>query len=183
MLLDLFLFQAPLATNQTVMADLLKPTIETVQVEEKPKELTIEEKIEANYYGCDTDTEWIRADNAKCITKTTPNTQKAVRAAVGGYNGYVRGQCTWYAKNYVGWVPNGWGNASRWDDNARRQGYTVSNTPVVGAIAQHDRGWYGHVAVVTAVNGDRVTITEMNYNGPYKKNTRTVHKSFFRYIY
>lgn len=68
-----------------------------------------------------------------------------------GYNGYDPGWCTWYAANRVS-VPTNWGNANTWDDRARNTpGWTVSQTPVAGAVAQSNRGWAGHVGVVEEV--------------------------------
>ncbi len=66
-----------------------------------------------------------------------------------GYNGYDPGWCTWYAASRVS-VPTNWGNASTWDDRARLSGWTVSQVPQVGAIAQRNGGW-GHVGVVEDV--------------------------------
>lgn len=68
----------------------------------------------------------------------------------------------------------GWGNASSWDDTARRRGNRVTTRPVVGAVAQWDAwerspyysagsarpnglmmaGGYGHVAYVRRVFAD-----------------------------
>ena len=77
-----------------------------------------------------------------------------------------------------------WGNANNWDDNARRLGYAVDNTPVRGAIAQTDAGSYGHVAWVDAVNSDgTVTIEEYNYAWTGTFNRRTVPASSFVYIH
>lgn len=60
-------------------------------------------------------------------------------------------------------IPTSWGNANTWDDNARRDGYMVNNTPAVGAIFQTDSGEYGHVAYVINVNLDGSwVISEMN---------------------
>lgn len=76
-----------------------------------------------------------------------------------------------------------WGDASTWDEAARALGYTVDSNPAVGAIAQINSGEYGHVAWVSAVNGDYVTIEEYNYAYTGNFNTRTVHKSNFQYIH
>lgn len=77
-----------------------------------------------------------------------------------------------------------WGNANTWDDNARRLGYAVDNTPARGAIAQTDAGAYGHVAWVSAVNGDgTVGIEEYNYGFAGNYRTRTVSAGSFRYIH
>lgn len=104
------------------------------------------------------------------------------RASIAG-NGYDYGYCTWYAKSKLAWVPNNWGNAHSWAYNARISGYTVSKTPIVNAVAQNSIAPLGHVAVVTAVNKNSVTISEANYIGWNKISSRTVPKSEFVYIY
>lgn len=104
-----------------------------------------------------------------------------VNSTVGNTYGY--GYCTWYVKNVISWVPNGWGNANQWAYGARNSGHTVSGTPIVGAVAQTSRGSLGHVAVVTAVNGSSITISEMNYSGWNRISSRTANASEFVYIY
>lgn len=82
-----------------------------------------------------------------------------------GYNGYDPGWCTWYVASKIS-VPTGWGNANTWDNRARvTPGWTVSSVPRVGAIAQHDRGWAGHVAIVGAVSADGSQIKYSDMNG------------------
>ena len=158
-----------------------------VPVEEVPPVYTLEEKVKLNVNNCNTDTQWIRADNAECLTKsvvTARTTEKPVRQAENSSgNTYSAGYCTWYVKNALSWVPNGWGNANRWASNARSQGYTVSSVPVVGAVAQTSSGPLGHVAVVVSVNDTTITISEMNYKARYVVSTRTVPVSNFTYIY
>jgi len=95
---------------------------------------------------------------------------------------YPTGQCTWLASTMKGNIPN-WGNANKWDDNARASGKTVSTTPVVGSVAQTDRGYYGHVAVVVGVGVGTVTITEGNYDYNGSIRTHTVPTSSYVYIY
>lgn len=73
------------------------------------------------------------------------------------------------------------GNANRWDDEARARGITVSSTPIVGAVAQTDRGSAGHVAVVTGVRPGEVLITERNYD--YRGSVRTSWQAVGRYVY
>lgn len=92
-----------------------------------------------------------------------------------GANWYPQGECTWYAferRAQLGKPVSGsWGNASNWAGQASAQGYTVNNTPSVGAIIQspaYSNGAYGmgHVGVVESVNGDgSITISEMNWSG------------------
>jgi surface antigen len=102
------------------------------------------------------------------------------------------GQCTswvaWRMEQVNGYFHNNmwregvaghWGNADKWDDNARSLGYVVDRTPVVGAIAQwepDDRGAakLGHVAYIAAVDGENVTVQEYNWSVPLGYDTRTV---------
>ena len=81
-----------------------------------------------------------------------------------------------------------WGNASNWGAAARSLGIPVDATPAVGAVAWFDANAHGaagtgHVAWVSAVNGDNVTIEE--YRRPsasngwtdFTYNTRTISRS------
>ncbi len=83
---------------------------------------------------------------------------------VYGYNGYDPGWCTWYAASRVS-VPNNWGNANTWDDGALASGWSVSRVPKVGAVAQSNVGWAGHVGVVEAVSKDGKMIKYSDMNG------------------
>ncbi|HEL1619463.1 TPA: peptidoglycan hydrolase PcsB [Streptococcus suis] len=80
-------------------------------------------------------------------------------------NTYPVGQCTWGAKQAAPWVGNYWGNANQWLYSASAAGFSTGSTPVVGAVAVWTSGAYGHVAVVTAVNGSQIQVVESNYNG------------------
>lgn len=82
----------------------------------------------------------------------------------GGYNGYDYGYCTWYVANMLP-VPNNWGNANTWDNLARVSGWTVSGRPQAGAVAQSNRGYYGHVALVQEVSADGTMIKYSDMNG------------------
>ena len=101
--------------------------------------------------------------------------QRAVkRAPVGWYPKY---QCTWWV-----WtkrpVPS-WNNASDWLWQAKRDGWTISKTPIAGAI-----GWTpGHVVFIEAVNDNSVTISEANYdsNGSIRRIDKPSHS--YTYIY
>jgi surface antigen len=82
------------------------------------------------------------------------------------------------AKEY-GISTKGWGNAYQWIAAAENAGFTVDQTPSVGAIAIRDRdysvaGDVGHAMYVTAVNGsDSITVDEYNehYNGTFDERT------------
>ena len=98
------------------------------------------------------------------------------------YNRFAFGNCTYLVAGILN-VPWGHGNANRWDNNARAMGYVVDNTPAIGAIAQTDRGRWGHVALVLSLDGDNVLIREMNYRGYNKDSQRWVNKGKFVYIH
>ena len=85
---------------------------------------------------------------------------------------YYAGSCTAFVKARISWVGPYWGNATNWGESARNAGRAVNNTPAVGAIAWFRAGMptadptYGHVAIVTAVNGNgTVHIVEGNFDG------------------
>jgi hypothetical protein len=97
------------------------------------------------------------------------------------YQGY-EDQCTYYAA-YQWPGRNGGGvtwssNASGWVQLATGQGYQVSSTPSVGAIAvwgaQSGYSGYGHVAIVTDVKPGSYTVSEQNYKGPGIIDSRTI---------
>lgn len=85
-------------------------------------------------------------------------------AAIYGYNGYDYGWCTWYVANKLS-VPANWGNANTWDNYASGAGWTVSSKPRKGAIAQTDRGYWGHVAYVEEVSADGKMMKYSDMNG------------------
>lgn len=109
-------------------------------------------------------------------------------ASYGGYNGYDFGYCTyWVAKLRAqngNPVPMNLGNASTWAVRAAAMGLPTGSEPRVGAaVVTSTRGW-GHVAYVTAVNGDgTITISEMNREGWNRVSSRTLADTGFRYIY
>jgi surface antigen len=143
-----------------------------------------------NYYGCDESIEYIRADDATCLPKpvrrvnnqvSTQNTPYTIKNGSQS-NLYAKCNCTFYAKERRPDLPNNLGNANTWFTRASAQGFSVGYEPRVGAIGEATTG-YMHVVYVESVDGDMVTISEWNFNGPCVLTYRTVHKSSFRYIY
>ena len=64
----------------------------------------------------------------------------------------------------------------------------VDSNPTVGSVAVFMPGVagassYGHVAVVTGVNGGMVTISEMNAQGEYVVSSRTVSAAGVLFIH
>ncbi len=132
-------------------------------------------------------------------TKITPKTKPIVKStsnsvilavsnneqASAGGRTFPFGYCTyWVAKKRV--VP--WsGNAITWLAGAKSYGFPTGDTPAVGAImVTSEGGRAGHVAYIEAVEGDQVTVSEMNYKGFGVVSTRTLStKSAFikGYIY
>lgn len=102
------------------------------------------------------------------------------RGVVAG-NSYTWGNCTWYVKNMRPDIPNNLGNADTWYYRAAAQGFAVGNSPRVGAVAAA-RG-YMHVALVIAVDGNRVRVSEMNYAGFNVISERWSDNSEWHYIY
>lgn len=80
-------------------------------------------------------------------------------------------------------VPGGWGNANQWDDRARAAGYRVDGSPEVGAVAQTNAGFFGHVAVVEAVQGGNVVVSEMNFDNAGHFRYGVYSASYFNYIH
>ena len=99
-------------------------------------------------------------------------------APYGTYgNSYSWGNCTFYVASRIQ-VPGNLGNANTWDDYLG-----ASAEPLVGAIAQTDAGWAGHVAIVEGVDGGSVLVSEMNYVGFNTISQRWAPVSEFKYIY
>jgi surface antigen len=182
-LLILALASTPIET--TPFNNPLIATYEATQIQETVEpELTVQQKIDSNFYECDTDIQYIWASDATCHDKPVyvpPKAISTVRTTQSGSNApsgwYPYGQCTYwvYTQRSVG----NWNNASEWVWQAQRDGYATGSTPRVGAIAQ--RG--NHVAYVTSIGKGSVTITEMNWQGLGVVSTRTVPASYFTYIY
>lgn len=94
-------------------------------------------------------------------------------------NGFYAGYCTWYAAIIspgIFWPvvdgqqnrPFGW-NANQRYRNAQAAGFSVGKTPRVWAIAVYGRlrssAW--HVAVVREIQGNRMIVEDMNYEGKF----------------
>lgn len=103
-------------------------------------------------------------------------TQPWVFRPNGGPNRFSYGYCTWHVKNLrpdINWR----GNANAWDE---RTSFPVSNIPLVGAIGVTKR--YMHVVYILEVRGDTVLVSEMNFKGWNRINTRVAPVTEFRYI-
>ena len=100
-------------------------------------------------------------------------------------------ECVSYAAFKVastyGW-PNYWArggnNANQWPGNADRYGIHRGSTPKVGSVAVMMSGYYGHVAWVEEVHGNRIVVSDYNSDmrGNYARY-ETSASAFDTYIY
>lgn len=104
-------------------------------------------------------------------------------------SGYGMPNCTCYAYGrayeLLGTEPSlSRGNAGQWYWYNKNNGiYSYGSTPKLGAIAcwdKYDQN-QGHVAVVEAIDGDSVTISESHYSGTYF-DTRTITSNSSNYL-
>jgi surface antigen len=114
-----------------------------------------------------------RAENAQAAIMTAgpvvdpQAVQQSVPACSGPIGGFPCGQCTWWvaANRPVNWSGNAW----QWLANASAAGHATSRQAQPGSIVVYGPGTgysvFGHVGVVTAVNGSTFTVSEMNYTG------------------
>lgn len=101
---------------------------------------------------------------------------RTLSGAGGSGHRFPYGWCTWYVaqKRYVPWG----GNAGTWIYHAKSLGYRTGRKPTVGSImVTTENRYYGHVAMVERVNGDSITVSEMNYVGWGKISRRTLSAS------
>lgn len=102
-----------------------------------------------------------------------------------GAHRFPYGYCTYYVsgRRFIPWS----GNAITWLRGAQSYGFATGDTPQVGAIiVTSEGGRAGHVGMVDAVNGDEITITEMNFKGYGVVSSRTISASYgsiMGYIY
>lgn len=89
------------------------------------------------------------------------------------------GNCTWYVAQYknVNW----WGNANQWLANARAKGHATGSNATIGSIVVFNGRWYnpyyGHVAIVTDIQGWNLIISDMNYRALWEVTTRKIPAS------
>ncbi len=104
---------------------------------------------------------------------------------------YPTGQCTWYVARQRPDLPyfaGRDGNAMNWIASAEHRKLPTGLVPRVGAVAvfqpgQYGAGIYGHVAYVTNVDGDRITVREANYGKRPAGSSRTTGWTGVRFIY
>jgi len=114
-------------------------------------------------------------------TNDTPDAPRATTPTIaplrGGSHSFPYGYCTWWVAKQVGGVPWG-GNAKAWLANASAMGYPTGRTPRVGSIVvTTENRAFGHVAYVIGVKSGSFIVSEMNYVGFARTNTREISNS------
>jgi len=116
-----------------------------------------------------TDNPWVV--NMSADKSVTAKFFKTFRNAVGSFRKNVSddgGECVDYV-NYETDIQLS-GYAYEWYRNAINAGYYVSSsTPVISSIivfATQGNMTYGHVGIVTAINGNNITIRDSNWCNP-----------------
>ncbi|HHT7816803.1 TPA: peptidoglycan hydrolase PcsB [Streptococcus suis] len=116
-------------------------------------------------------TETVSVPSQSVSTSTTPvfsGSSSSAAASNARYDAssYPVGECTWGVKSQLSWVGPYWGDAKQWLASARAEGFNTGSIPREGAIAVWTGGYYGHVAVVTAVQSSTsIQVVESNYMG------------------
>ncbi len=144
------------ASNEWIVASNVRIEKEKAEAEKKRQEELKKKKLALN-------------NSRNVITRSTSG--KSVGKNTGT-NLYPWGYCTWYVASRRN-VPR-WGNAGSWLSNARASGYATGSEARPGAIFVSTESSVGHVGIVESVNGGMMTISEMNYGGRGKYNTRTI---------
>jgi surface antigen len=166
------------------------------QQEEEEQKKQEEEAKAAEEETAQTETAAASTDTSGTLTTSANITYAgtADHATGDSGNAYPWGQCTWYAyerRHQLG-LPCGsyFGNAGAWAASAASYGYAVDSNPQVGDVVVFAPGqagasaFYGHVAVVEAVEGDSIVISESNARGLGVISTRTVsNASAYEYIH
>ncbi|WP_105118225.1 peptidoglycan hydrolase PcsB [Streptococcus suis] len=151
--------QRALAAQQA--ASVAAPVVATAPVEtavaESTATVTVSEPVV---------TQTVSTPAVSSSSSTGSGSSAAARNATFDASSYPVGECTWGVKSQLSWVGPYWGDAKHWLASAAAEGFRTGSTPQVGAIAVWTGGYYGHVAVVTAVESSTsIQVVESNYMG------------------
>jgi cell wall-associated NlpC family hydrolase/surface antigen len=113
--------------------------------------------------------DYAEADNG--VLASSP--QDSVVDPWGEYNRECVSWVAWKVQENDGIKLSGLGSAYQWGGNAPKFGGVVNQTPTVGSVAWYSGGRAGHVAWVTAVQGQTISVSEYNYEIPGGYGTRT----------
>jgi surface antigen len=110
-----------------------------------------------------------QAPQAQALSGGAPQIGSKPSSAISfghsAYDNFPFGQCTYWvaSQRNIPWNGNAW----EWFGQAQANGRSTGRSPAVGSImVTWENRFYGHVALVEAVNGDGSwTVSEMNYQG------------------
>lgn len=168
-------------------------------IEEKKQpetELTPEQKLAQDILNDVNNCEpkrYIRADNAECgairpeyrppessnASKATTTSVAPKRRNTAPPGWFSATQCTGYvaSRRPVGL----WNDGYLWYSQAQRDGWATGLTPTAGAIGVARSG--NHVVFIHEVKGNKVYLSERNYDFKGSYRERWANASDFRYIY
>lgn len=113
-----------------------------------------------------------KSDASGKVIKSGSSTSLAYAPLKEGSHTFYAGQCTRYVASQKT-IPWG-GNAGDWLKNAAAEGYQTSKTPKAGAVIVTNESSTGHVGIVESIKGDKMVISEMNYEGWGKVTKREI---------
>ncbi len=155
------------ASSETSSLLQLTPrVINTIKlISDTHQKLLVQEKTTRKYLA-------VRNTTPRSKVASVSSSSVAYAPAKEGSHVFPAGQCTRYVagKLIIPWN----GNASTWLTKAESMGYETSESPKQGSVIVTTEGRYGHVAVVEEIRGDKMIISEMNYEGWGKASTREV---------
>lgn len=124
--------------------------------------------------------ELVRRELPVVAVQTSTNTQNTTRPSHRASSGWFDpSQCTGYvaSRRPVGL----WNDGHLWYSQAQRDGWATGLTPQAGAIGVAKSG--NHVVYIERVDGNRVYLSERNYDWRGSYRERWASASDFRYIY
>ncbi len=115
----------------------------------------------------------------------SPTPQDSVFDSWGMYNRECVSYTAWKVFETYGQMPywGGVGNANQWPGDARAAGIPTGSTPRVHSVAISTSGFYGHAMWVEAVSGNRIYVSQFNFDLAGHYSEMWVNGSNFTYIY
>jgi surface antigen len=136
------------------------------------------ERAAAEKRKADCDADGGHLESAGCVVPTPLKTYtQPVQISYG--NGYTAGQCTSYVASRVN-VPSSMGNATNWGFGLAAAGWSRLLAP--GSVGVGHIG-IGHVVYVEGVTIFGVSISDMNYAGPFVITHRIVGSGEYEWFH
>ena len=129
---------------------------------DRKKQLALQEKEKA------------RGRNSRTTARLNSGSYGVIGKLRLAYNGGIPGQCTNYVLYKRPDLPRRMGNGGQYLSSARSYGLPTGKTARVGAVMVSTESRYGHAAFVESVSDSTVTVTDMNYAGPFIVTRRSL---------